>query len=59
MSADLWDTIEKEAWLIVNFHCTTHEVTLTDDEKDAVQLGLASGMTAALEHFKRTQNGAP
>ena len=49
---DLWDELEAAAWMIVNFHCVTHELTLTDDEKDAVQLGIASGMTAVLEKFK-------
>ena len=49
---DLWDELEANAWMIVNFHCVTHGITLTDNEKDAVQLGLASGMTAVLEKFK-------
>jgi len=47
-----WEKIEAKAWEIVDFHCVTHEITLTDDERDAVQLGLASGIHAAIEHVR-------
>ena len=46
-----FDIIAAKAWETVDFHCLTHEITLTDDERDAVQLGLASAVHVAIEQF--------
>lgn len=52
MSADNgFDVMAAKAWETVNFHCITHDITLTDDEVDAVQLGLASAVHVAIEVF--------
>ena len=49
---NVFDVIATRAWEIVEFHLVSHEVDpLDDDERDAVQLGLASGIHAAIEHF--------
>jgi hypothetical protein len=46
-----FDVISAKAWETVDFHCITHGITLTDDERDAVQLGLASAVHVAIETF--------
>jgi hypothetical protein len=46
-----FDVIAAKAWETVDFHCVTHEITLTEDERDAVQLGLASAVHVAIECF--------
>lgn len=50
-SANAFDVIAAKAWETVNFHCITHGITLTDDERDAVQLGLSSAVHVAIEQF--------
>jgi hypothetical protein len=46
-----FDIIAASAWQTVDFHCVTHGITLTDDERDAVQLGLSSAVHVAIEQF--------
>jgi hypothetical protein len=46
-----FNIIAASAWQTVDFHCITHGITLTDDERDAVQLGLASAVHVAIETF--------
>jgi hypothetical protein len=46
-----FDVIAASAWETVEFHCISHQITLTDLERDAVQLGLASAVHVAIEQF--------
>jgi hypothetical protein len=50
----VFDLIHQKAQEIVEFHLVTHGVTLTDDDKDAIELGMSSGIHAAIEHFMPT-----
>lgn len=50
----VFDLIKAKGWEIVEFHLVTHEVTLTADERDAVDLGLSTGVHAAVEYFAKS-----
>lgn len=43
--------IQKRAREIVVFHGITHNITFTDDEMDAIELGMSSGIHAAFEEI--------
>lgn len=50
---NLFDTIQTKAKEIVVFHMVSHGMTpeFTDEEADAIELGMSSGIHAAIEHF--------
>jgi hypothetical protein len=48
----LFDVIQKRANEIVAFHGVTHGITFTEDELLAIEVGMSSGIHAAIEHFK-------
>lgn len=48
---DLFDRIQKRALEIVAFHGVTNGVTFTEDEMDAIEVGMSSGIHAAIEEL--------
>ena len=50
-----FDVIQAKAKEIVAFHGVTHGVTFTADEWDAIEVGMSSGIHAAIEHFDPTE----
>lgn len=50
----LFDVIQKRAMEIVAFHGVTHEITFTEDEWLAIEVGMSSGIHAAIEHYGET-----
>ena len=57
---NVFDVITAKAKEIVAFHMVSHGMTpdFTDEEADAIELGMSAGIHAALEHFSVIPPGA-
>ena len=55
-AASDFDVITAKAKEIVAFHMVSHGMTpeFTPEEQDAIELGMSSGIHAAIEHFTAT-----
>jgi len=53
---NVFDVITAKAKEIVAFHMVSHGMTpeFTAEEQDAIELGMSSGIHAAIEHFRAT-----
>lgn len=51
-----FDVIQAKAKEIVAFHMVSHGLApeFTPEEADAIELGMSSGIHAAIEHYERT-----